>query len=785
MNDNQNSFHENDFESSFNLRDELEKYLFHWKWFVLCGVISITMAFIYLRYTTEYFEVSTTLLIKDQKSSMSSELAAFQDLGVLGQGRGSSINNEIQSLKSRTLATNVVNDLNLRVSYFKKGRVKEFEIFQEQVPIEVKREDANNSSVGFVIRFISETSIEILNNENKVLSTPNFNEVFFINGSKFKINAKESYSSEIYGLEIRVQFNSLESVVGGLVGAVQVVPVDVRASVLKLSMKHPSRLKAIAILNSWLRNYQQVAVKDKNTVSENTSIFVKKRLQIIKEELAVVDKLAETYKVDNNLIDVEKEVGQFSENVSKSESELFENSTQLLLIESVETYISKQGNDFELIPPFGFVGPTIAVLTEKYNELVLERDRKLRTASIKNPLIININAQLLILKENLNESLRNLKKTLKTTIKELNKQEGRINAKIAEIPRKEREYRNIIRQQGIKEALYLYLLQKEEETQISLAVATANSKVIDSAYGSAYPISPKRKVVLLAGLLLGVLIPFIVIYLNDLLDTKLHTQKDLEKKVTAPILGDIPINDSKENIVVKEGGRSSTAEAFRLLRTNLDFLLTGTKDSCKSIFITSTTSGEGKSFVSVNLACALALSGKKVALVGMDLRAPKITEYLGLPSSKGITNYIMDSSLELEGLKVALEGHDNLDIYSSGVIPPNPAELLMNPRVEELFTKLKETYDFIVVDTAPVNLVTDTLMIGKYADLFVYVARAGYLDKRLLAIPQNLYVEKRLPKMAMLINGSDYKKSYGYGAYGAYGYGESEPKPWWKKIFKM
>jgi len=250
-------------------------------------------------------------------------------------------------------------------------------------------------------------------------------------------------------------------------------------------------------------------------------------------------------------------------------------------------------------------------------------------------------------------------------------------------------------------------------------------------------------------------------------------------------LGDIPINDTDENIVVKEGSRSSTAEAFRLLRTNLDFMLSGVDSSCKSLFVTSTISGEGKSFISVNLASALALSGKKVALVGMDLRAPKITEYIGVYKKKGITNYIKDTTVELEDLKTTLKDHDKLDIYSSGIIPPNPAELLMHSRVQEMFEKLREEYDYLVVDTAPVNPVTDTLMISEYADMFVYVARAGVLDKRFLTIPQSLYKDKRLPNMAMLINGSDYKKGYGYGAYGAYGsygYGaSSEEKRWWKR----
>jgi len=318
-------------------------------------------------------------------------------------------------------------------------------------------------------------------------------------------------------------------------------------------------------------------------------------------------------------------------------------------------------------------------------------------------------------------------------------------------------------------------------------VTTPNSKVIDRAYASKDPVSPKPKIVYLATILLGLLLPFGFLYVKDLLDTKLHNRRDMERLVAAPVLGDIPINDTDENIVVKEGGRSSVAEAFRLLRTNLDFMLTETDNNCKTIFVTSTTSGEGKSFIATNLACTLSLSGKKVALLGMDLRAPKITEYLNVPDQRGVTNFIKDKDMQFQDLGFPMPGYKGMDVYISGVIPPNPAELLLHPKVEKLFAQLQAKYDYVVVDTAPVSLVTDTLMISKYADMTIYVSRAGYLDKRLLSIPQMLYSEKRLPNMAMLINASDHQRNYGYGVYGAYGgygYGQIKQLPWWKTLFK-
>jgi capsular exopolysaccharide synthesis family protein len=399
-------------------------------------------------------------------------------------------------------------------------------------------------------------------------------------------------------------------------------------------------------------------------------------------------------------------------------------------------------------------------------------------------MVINLDAQLKSFQQSLTESLRNLKASLQITLRELVKNDNRINDKIANLPTQEREYKNIARQLGIKESLYLYLLQKQEETEISLAVKTPNSKVIDRAYASKDPVSPKPKIIYFAALLLGLLFPFGILYVKDLLDTKLHSRQDMERLVTAPILGDIPISDTNETIVVKEGERSSTAEAFRLLRTNLDFMLTETGKNSKTIFVTSTTSGEGKSFVATNLACTLSLSGKKVALLGMDLRAPKITEYLNVPNQRGVSNFIIDKDMQFEDLGFPMPGFKEMDVFISGVIPPNPAELLLHSKVEILFTQLQAKYDYVVVDTAPVSLVTDTLMISKYADMTIYVSRAGYLDKRMLSFPEMLYNEKRLNNMAMLINASDYKKGYGYGVYGAYGYGQEEELPWWKKVFK-
>lgn len=773
-------------EESLNLRDELHKFMMHWKWFVLSIFLCVGLSFVYLRYATPQFEVRSSLLLKQEQVGARSEMAAFQDLGMLS-GSYNNMYNEMERMKSRTVARTVAEELELKHMYFKKGRLKESEMFAGDSPVLLKVLDTSalykKLDTSFYVRMLSPSQFELLDMEKNVKNTKAFGETFELKEVPFQLQWQTRKIEESIGEEIRIQIIPMENAVNSVVGWVQIAPTDKMSDVLIVSMLHPVRAKARAVINTLVENYQEMDISDKSEIEKNTANFVNERLFIIQAELDAVDKQAEAYKNENKLTDVEKESEQFFRTVNQSEQALFDTNTQLKLVLFMEDYLKKDAGTYGLIPALGFSDPGITALTKQYNEIVLERNRVLRNSTANNPLVQNFNAQLSNLQKSLHQSLQNLEASLRITLEELNKQDTRINNQLGTIPRKEREYRNIVRQQGIKESLYLYLLQKQEETQISLAVIAANSRVIDVAYGSKYPVAPKRNVIMLAGILLGLIIPFSIIYLHDLLDNKMHSRRDLEKVVTAPLLGDIPINPTKEHIVVRVGERSSTAEAFRLLRTNLDFMLDQDK-GCQSVFVTSTTSGEGKSFVSVNLAAALALSGKKVALVGMDLRAPKITAYLDVENKKGVTNYIKDISLTIEDIKFNLDNHDNLDIYSSGVIPPNPAELLLHKRVDILFNGLKEKYDYLVVDTAPVNLVTDTLMISKYADMFVYVARADYLDKRLLNIPQNLYRDRRLPNMAMLINGSDYKKSYGYGSYGAYGYGEEVADPWWKTLFK-
>jgi capsular exopolysaccharide synthesis family protein len=774
-------------EETINIRVEIEKYVMYWRWFVIGGILALILAFLYLRYTTSQYNASAVILIKnDKKSGSSAELAAFEDLGILG-GTSQNIDNEIEIIKSRKILADVIKNLELNITYFAQGRIKETEVYLN-TPIKInffkKGKEYYELDSIFSMTKISDSKFELFSEEGNSQGSFSFGEMIQSDLGDFNISKRHVERKFDDGETVKFVISSLNKLIDEYKKNVVVSPVNKKSSVVKLSLNSAVKQKAEHFLDSLVSAYNRDAIYDKNLVSQKTKTFIDERLKLVKNDFDNVNLQLKDFKTTNKLTNIEAESELVLQSISESNKNIIETSIELIMVESLYNDLLENSSTNNLLATnLGLSDISIATSIAEYNKLVQNRIRLLRTASKLNPTVINITNQIVGVKSSLIKSLENSKKGLELTLKQLNKEDQKIKSKISGIPVQELELGKIKLKQEITSGLYSYLLKKKEETDISLAVTVANAKIIDKAYGSKTPVSPKPNVIYLAALLLGGLIPFVIIYLKNLFDTKIHNKADVQDSVSVPFLGDVPRSEEKSKIVIGSDARSSTAEAFRLIRTNLDFMLMDKKRKSKTIFITSTTSGEGKSFISVNVAASLALSGKKVLLMGMDLRAPKVTEYLGVADRKGVTNYITDDNLDLDNLIFNLDDIENLDIISSGVVPPNPAELLMTKRTENLFTIIKEEYDYIIVDTAPVNLVTDTLLIAKYADMFIYVARANYLDKRLLAVPQNLYTEKRLPNMAMILNDTDPKRSYGYG-YGGYGYGYVVvEKPWYKKIF--
>lgn len=781
------------YEESISIREILERYLIHVKWFIASIILCVFFALIKFYFEVPQYEISASLLIKDKENGNSfADLSGFEDLGLIGLGSERSLQNEIEILKSRSLMKSVVRELKLNTQYFVENfpsNIEQYPNFPVTVSIESDSRSNENISSSFELLLISKDKFEYIDFSKNSIGDKRFGEVFkadlgnedMSDIHEITIALNENFDNKLIGKKIIIQINSIEATANNYIERLVIEPIDERFSnVLTLSMSETVIEKGKAIINNLILQYNADGIKDKNEISQSTTDFLDLRIGLISAELAAIEGTAEQFKSKNQMIDSDAGTNIFLETSSANESQMVTANTQVQLVDYMLEELEK-GNDFDLLPGnIGLSNSSIIDMVSEFNDLVLQRNRVLKSSSVRNPIIVGIDSQLVILKNNLSNNLNSLKSSLQIEISALSKQSGRINSRIASVPRNERELKDIVRQQETKNALYLFLLQKREESVLSNAVSVDKSKVINEAYANPSPVSPKRIIFILAGIVLGVLVPFIIIYIKDLLDTKVHDEKDI-RKLKIPFIGDVPFASNSKQLYVGDGDDSNIAEAFRYIRTNINFMLDDRNEG-RVIFVTSTKSYEGKTFSAINLARSLAISGKNTLLIGMDLRAPKFKKYLNLKNRPGVTNFIKNDMLTLGDITERDVTMANLDLINSGDIPPNPVELLMSKRVNEIFEIVRSRYEYIVVDTAPVGMVTDTIQISKHADLSIYVIKANFLDKRLLHIPEKLQKENKLTNMAILINGINQSKgAYGYG----YGYGKIKEKPWYKFSHKF
>ena len=755
-----------------NIIELFELYLSKWKLILLCLVIAIAVAFLKIRYSTFLYQANATIKLKEDENSRSlAEISSLQSGGLTSTLPN--VTDEVAVIKSRSILTQVVKDLKLNIKYFVSGKVKKEEIY-ENPPVNINffLSDSEVSEINksLFIKIISEQKFELSKvNTNKLLefedgekTVHNFGDKITRSFGDFVITPNiGNYGSEP-GSYIEISISPIHSVVESYLSEIKINTTD-KSNVITLSLKESIKEKARLILDKVIEKYNEDVINDKDQIIKTTSDFITSRLNVVSNELEQVDFTAEKLQKDNRLTALSSQSNIFLESERQTEAKINQTSNQLQLVEFMSDRLNEEDTDSDLLPAdIGIADGNVAQITKSHNELVLQRDRILKNSSEKNPTVIKLNDQINALKQNLDRSLSNIKSANEITLNNLNREDSRIRGQIYSAPGKERQFRDIKRQQDIKESLYLYLLEKREETAITLGMSTSNAKIIDHAYTNDDPVSPKRNVIYLAAILIGLFIPVSLIYTQNLLDTKVHSKDDLQKLIKAPYLGDIPKSD-KKNLMVQKVDYSPKAEAFRIIRSNINFMLQSKKNSCKTLFVTSTTAQEGKSHTSTNLAKSFSFSSKKVLLVETDIRVPRVNDYLNIKPEKGLTDFISDQSLTISDVTLSIEDNPFLDVIPSGTIPPNPAELLMSDRVNELFDIAKKSYDYIVVDTAAVGLVTDTLLISDHADMFVYVVSANNVDKRQLHIAQTLYDEKRLPNMALLLNGTVKKKGYGYG----------------------
>ena len=785
-------------DGGLNIKELIANYLKYWIWFVLSVVIVFAYSLYKLNFTRPQYRAIATIKIKDEEQGDKSKLSAFQDLSVLG-GSNDNIEDQIEIIKSKSLIAEVIKSLRFNVQFYtRKNKLSQF--IDDKLGGETEYYEVENYlNPPFNINFL--VSDSILHNTGKTFKIyVNSDNKFTYIDDYFNISQAYAFGEKVstsfgdiiitpnvdlkenllIGSYVLVNISPIRSLARNYSNGLQIEPISDFSSVLTLSIDDAVIRKAEDFLNQLVKKYNERAINYKEELTKSTSDFVTKRLEIISNDLTDVDLTAESLKTRYRVSDAASEIGFNIQSGQEIEKQIVQANAQLKKIEYLKDYVSSEDSN-EFIPSnIGIGDNNVENTSKQYNDLMLQKKKLLENSTEKNPIVVNINEQLRVLKQNINSGLDNLESSQQISIDALNQQDARINSKLYSAPRQERQIRDVKRQQQIKEALYLYLLQKREETAIALGIADPDAEIIDSAEGYG-PISPKKHLFYFSSILFGLFIPFVIIYLKDFLDTKVKTRDEVEKLLNIPILGDIPRLVRRKRFLISKDDHSSVAEAFRILRTNLNFILPeGEDNKGKGVYVTSSIAHEGKSLISSNLAASLALTNKKTLLLGMDIRAPKIKEYLGIRGNIGVTNYIVNNKLTLDDITLKVPKIEHLDLISSGDIPPNPAELLLNSRVAKLFNDLKEKYDFIIVDTAASSIITDTMVIKDFADAFLYVVRLNHIDKRQLNYLKSVYHNKRFKNLVLVINEVDHKKGYGYG----YGYGvnyeKSKKKKWWQ-----
>jgi succinoglycan biosynthesis transport protein ExoP len=777
-----------------DIKQKVELFLSYWKWIAFSAIVAILLGHAYLRYTTYMYKANATIKIRDEKQS--TKLQGIEDIdknGLFSQGTDK-IKDEITVIQSRTLAENIIKTLDLNIQYFEKGKIKEVELYTNppvgvsffEIDSVINEVNTNlylkvKSSTEFIM--FNDNITSLMERDEKEGKTYAFGDKIDTNYGGIVITPNIGSYAPIIGSNLRISVRPVASLVNAYQSKVK-ISTEKGSSVIKLELLETVAQKAVDYLDQLIIEYNRDVLVDKEEVVKVTSDFINNRLKKVSEELGKVDYTAEQLQKKNNLTALNSQDNINLQSGQQLRARISVTSNTIQLASYLQEELSSEDRTSDMLPSdIGIGDSNTSQVINSHNELVAQRDRILNNSSSTNPVVIQLNNQISTLKLSLQNSLNNIKKTSQLTLNNLNRDNARIRSKLYQAPTKARQFKDIKRQQDIKESLFLYLLQKREESAISLGMYSPNAKIIDSAYSSYLPVAPNRTITYLASLILGLMLPIGFIYLIDLLNNKIYHKDDLVNILNIPYLGDIP-KSSKKTKLIKKVDYSSKAEAFRIVRSNIDFMLKDVKGRSKKLFITSTKAQEGKSHTSTNLATSISYSNKSVLLIEMDIRVPRILNYLGLKDNPemGLSDYIADKSIKTQDIVLKHPDNTFLDIIPAGTIPPNPSELLMNDRVEELFNHFENKYDYIIADTSAVGLVSDTLLISRFADMFIYVVSADNVDKRkLVDVAQTLYDEKRLPNMTILLNSvKSEKKGYGYG----YGYGNNpNRKKRWYNIF--
>jgi tyrosine-protein kinase Etk/Wzc len=753
-------------EEIFDLKAYARRYIRYWYLFPIFIAISLIAAVFYLKTTQPVYSTKTSILIKDQKKGFGG--AQGDILAELGGQLGGNklVENELEILKSQTFMEQVVQGLGLEVSYTTKQGLSTVSLYNES-PVVVKPEVI--SEFGYEEPLV----IELVDAQNFTLNKGTAQYAFGkrIQNEWGTFTVSKGKPSDVKTVE--VQLLESRGLAETMLKNLTVQQPNIKSTVIELTYEDVSIQRGQDILNKLLEIYVQTSLNDKNSEATNTLKFIETRLGLVTGELSEVEKDVEVYKTTKGLTDISAESQLFLEKIKENDTKLNEVNTQISILESVDNYIKKDTEGAVAPATYMVSDPVLVSLLNKFNELSLQRERYARTTSPNNPLLETINTQISGTRQAIRENVQNLRRGLEVTKQSLQSVSGRASANLRSIPQKEREYIGIKRQQSIKEGLYLYLLQKREETALMYASTVTDSRLIDAPITTFKPVKPKKLLVVAGAGLIGLMIPIFLINLLFLLNNTVQTREEIEQNTKVSVLGEVgQLKSEKEgfsdNSIIKMTSRSVVSEQFRALRTNLQYIGSG---KSQVIMFTSSIGGEGKSFVSINLAASLAFSDKKVLLIGLDLRKPTLHERLSVRNQTGISNLLIGQGKPHDYIqKTAV--HQNLDVLTSGPIPPNPSELISNGRLPELLEELRKEYDYILIDSPPYGLVTDSSIITNYVDATLYLVRFNYTLIDHLKRIGDLNQQKRITNMSIIFNGLNYGAGYGYGGYGYGYYGE-------------
>lgn len=750
--------------SNLSLRDLFFKYIRFLPVFILSVAVALLGAFLYLRYAVPEYNAAGSMLIKNDPAAGRGGDKVDE---LFSNNRTQNIASEIEILKSGPLMQRVVHRLNLQFSYFAIGKIKSVNKYN-QGQFLVKPYSIKDSSVAFSFKVKSAGANAFRIDDNATV---------FTYGQKFSLPwgvfALEKNMDIPGSFEYKVLWQPVVQAAAGYASSLQIFPKTPGTGILNISMRTAHAKLGSDIINKLMEEYSAYSVEQKVLSSDQILAFIEGRLTDIGSKLDSVQRMYLDYQTRYNLIDADIQSSNYFDIISQSDKTQNEETVKLNVAQGLDEYLADKKNEFsKMVVPssLGLDDPTLHELVTGYNKNQIDR-KSLVDANIPvgHPAVKELDGQIEKLRLSIRENLRNIRAASNNLVNNVRKRSNMGEEQLRAMPVKIKELAEIKRQVETYQGLFKLFTEKKEETAISKVSTIPNSEIIDRSYPNETPVKPNRKSIQALAILLGLALPSLFIFLGEVLNDKVTTRFDIEKITQAPILGEIGHSFSEDTLVVSKTTRSMVAEQFRIIRSNLQYVLN--KKEKAVIMTTSSFSGEGKSYVSTNMGAVLALAGKRTVILEFDIRKPKVLSGLGMPKGPGITNYLVGKSNDLEQLIKPVDGHENLFVLGCGPVPPNPSEMLLDPRLAQMFDWLKQHFDIVLIDTAPVGMVSDAMTLGKFADCTLYLVRQGHTFKKQIALIDEFYQAGKLPKVSIIINDVKLKPGYGYYGYGRYGYG--------------